>query len=150
MRLKELREAQGISQSELARRLGIPQQTYNHYERGDRTLPYDVLIQLANFFCVTTDYLLEFQANNEQKESVTVKCKDLGGGGQCGWLKELREAMGISRSELARRLGMPRQTYNHYECGDRKLPYDVLMQLARFFCVSTDYLIGFSDIKTGT
>ncbi len=63
-RLKQLREAKGYSQEDLAHKLGIPRSSLSHYERTDlpedeeRTPRRDRLKKLADFFEVPIDYLL--------------------------------------------------------------------------------------------
>jgi transcriptional regulator with XRE-family HTH domain len=59
MRLKDLREDADLKQKELAEYLHIKQNTYSQYENGQRQLPIDVLIRLASFYKVSTDYILE-------------------------------------------------------------------------------------------
>lgn len=58
MKLKELREENNLTQSQLADYLNIKQNTYSQYENEKRQLPIDVLIKLAKFYKVTTDYIL--------------------------------------------------------------------------------------------
>lgn len=58
MRLKELREDRDIKQKELADFLHIKQNTYSQYENGQRQLPVEILIKLAEYYNVTTDYIL--------------------------------------------------------------------------------------------
>ena len=58
MKLKELREENNVSQKEIAEHLNIKQNTYSQYETGKRQLPIDVLIKLAKFYKVSTDYIL--------------------------------------------------------------------------------------------
>ncbi len=58
MRLKELREENGVSQKQIAEYLNIRQNTYSQYETGKRQLPIDVLINLSQFYHVSTDYIL--------------------------------------------------------------------------------------------
>lgn len=58
LRLKELRNNKGLSQAAIAERFGITQQAYANYERGTRQPDYDTLKKLADYFNVTTDYLL--------------------------------------------------------------------------------------------
>ncbi|GHU68777.1 hypothetical protein FACS1894184_11560 [Clostridia bacterium] len=62
-------------------------------------------------------------------------------------LRELREAQGISQSELARRLSLPQKTYNQYETGAHKVPLNILVRLAEYHAVTLDYLVGYSDIN---
>jgi transcriptional regulator with XRE-family HTH domain len=52
---------------------------------------------------------------------------------------------GISHLELANSLHMLASTYNQYELVRRKLPYDKLFELAEYFEVTTDYLLGFKQ-----
>ncbi len=59
MRLKELREDRDITQSKLAEILHIRQNTYSQYENGDRSIPIEALIALADFYGTSVDYLLE-------------------------------------------------------------------------------------------
>ena len=57
-RLKELREEKGLTQKQLAEQLNLHSVTYLHYEKSQREPPLAVLVQMAVFFEVTTDYLL--------------------------------------------------------------------------------------------
>ena len=59
MRLKDLREDADLTQTDVAKHLCVRQNTYSQYENGKRQLPIDVLIALAKFYGVTTDYILE-------------------------------------------------------------------------------------------
>lgn len=58
MRLKDLREDSDIKQKDIAKYLNIKQNTYSQYENGQRQLPIDILIKLAEFYKVSTDYIL--------------------------------------------------------------------------------------------
>lgn len=57
-RLKELREEKGLTQKELAEKLGINSVTYLHYEKAQREPPLALLADMAAFFDVSVDYLL--------------------------------------------------------------------------------------------
>lgn len=56
--LKALRKAKKLNQPDVAKALKISVPTYSRYETGKNEPSNDMLIQLANFFGVTTDYLL--------------------------------------------------------------------------------------------
>ena len=58
MRLKDLREDNDLKQKELAEYLHIKQNPYSQYENGQRQLPIDILIKLAKYYKVSTDYIL--------------------------------------------------------------------------------------------
>ncbi len=53
-----MRQQKGLSQAELARLLGIGQSTIAMYEKNKRLPEYHLLVRLADFFGVSTDYLL--------------------------------------------------------------------------------------------
>lgn len=57
-RLKDLRKSNGLTQQQLADRLGVAKSVVSYYESGDRFPSYDVLIKIAQRFHVTTDYML--------------------------------------------------------------------------------------------
>lgn len=59
MRLKDIREDRDYTQSHIADVLHIKQNTYSQYETGVRQIPIDLLIKLADFYNVSTDYILE-------------------------------------------------------------------------------------------
>ncbi len=59
MRLRELRKARGISQLKLAMDLNANQNTISRYETGEREPGIAEIIALADYFNVSTDYLLE-------------------------------------------------------------------------------------------
>lgn len=59
MRLKEIREERGYTQSQIAEHLHIKQCTYSLYENEKRQIPLDTLIALSKLYEVSTDYLLE-------------------------------------------------------------------------------------------
>ena len=58
IRLKELRESKGISQQQLANKLGYTQVCISRWESSNRQPNLDDVIIVAMFFNVTTDYLL--------------------------------------------------------------------------------------------
>lgn len=57
-RIKELRERKGINMREAARLLGMPYTTYVNYEKGLREPTSEVLIQLADFYDTSVDYIV--------------------------------------------------------------------------------------------
>jgi len=56
--IRELREDRDLNQAEIAKILGIVQQTYSNYETGQFELPTRHLSTLAAYYRVNTDFLL--------------------------------------------------------------------------------------------
>lgn len=57
-RIRDLREDRDLTQKQMAEILNCSQQVYSNYELGQRDIPSDILIKLAKFHKVTTDYIL--------------------------------------------------------------------------------------------
>ena len=57
-RLHELRNERSVTQKNMAKFLGVQLRSYQCYESGDRRPDYEKLVALADYFGVTTDYLL--------------------------------------------------------------------------------------------
>lgn len=56
--LKKEREKKGLTKKQVAAGIGVTERAYITYEYGDRDVSTDVLVKLADFYGVTTDYLL--------------------------------------------------------------------------------------------
>lgn len=64
-RIRDLREDNDLTQTELGKILHISQRTYSHYENGTRDIPTELLIELAHFYNTSIDYILG--ETNEKK-----------------------------------------------------------------------------------
>jgi len=62
-------------------------------------------------------------------------------------LRQLREEKGLNQLELSSILKVSNSTLSLYESGNRKPDYEILINLAIFFDVSSDYLLGISNIR---
>lgn len=89
--LEELRKENGLKRSELARQLKINQNTLANYEKELRQAPYDVLIQIADYFSVSVDELLcrnaaentgetSFSPLNKREKELVLAARRLKGG----------------------------------------------------------------------
>lgn len=57
-KIRYLRERKGLKQEDVAKILETSQQQYSRYENGTE-MPYSLLVKLAKYYEVTTDYILE-------------------------------------------------------------------------------------------
>jgi transcriptional regulator with XRE-family HTH domain len=60
-------------------------------------------------------------------------------------IKDLREDADLTQQQIADRLGVAQSTYSQYELGKRPMPIDYLIALCKFYKVSADYLLGFTN-----
>ena len=74
MRLRELRNKSGLTQNEIANKLGVSGQTILNWENGIYEPKISQLIQLADLFDVTVDYLIERKTNDKNIDNI---CKEL-------------------------------------------------------------------------
>lgn len=56
-------------------------------------------------------------------------------------LRDLREDNDIKQETIANYLGISQQTYSNYENGRREIPIEAVKKLAKYYKVSTDYLL---------
>lgn len=62
-------------------------------------------------------------------------------------LKSLRKEAKMTQVNLAKALSMHTTTYTRYESGLRDLPMEVAIQIAEYYHVSLDYLVGRTDVR---
>ena len=56
--IRNLREDNDLTQTDVAKILHISQRAYSHYETGSREIPIPFLIELSKYYNVSIDYLL--------------------------------------------------------------------------------------------
>lgn len=57
-RLRDLREDKDLTQTDIAKILGMSQTGYSKYETGENDIPTQILIKLADFYDTSVDYIL--------------------------------------------------------------------------------------------
>lgn len=128
-RIKELRKSHGLSQNELAEKIGISNQAISHYETEKRHPKIETWQKFADFFDVSVPYLQGFDEHRPSR------------------LKELRKKKHLTLEELGNAVGMLNSTLSQYENGKRNPKLEVWQKLADYFEVSVPYLKG--EIDTG-
>ena len=62
-------------------------------------------------------------------------------------LRELRKERGLSQDRLANEMSINIKTLRRYEVGEHNPRVVILIELADYFNVSIDYLVGRSDVR---
>ena len=57
-RIRDLREDNDLKQSEIAEKLNLQREVYRRYETGQREIPLNIAILIANIYNVSIDYLV--------------------------------------------------------------------------------------------
>lgn len=63
-------------------------------------------------------------------------------------IRNLRIDNNYTQKQIAEYLGISQNTYSQYEIGVLNYPVDAVIRLADFYGVSTDYLLGRTNVKT--
>lgn len=63
-------------------------------------------------------------------------------------IRDLREDHDLTQTDIANILNMSQTGYSKYETGENDIPTAILIQLAKFYNVSTDYILGLTDDPT--
>lgn len=62
-------------------------------------------------------------------------------------LKDLREDSDLTQAAIAEVLHVKQNTYSQYENGQRQIPLELLIRLARFYHTSIDYIVGITEVR---
>lgn len=60
-------------------------------------------------------------------------------------IRDLREDADLTQKQMAKILNCSQQVYSNYELGQRDIPTAILIQLAKYYDTTTDYILGLSD-----
>ena len=60
-------------------------------------------------------------------------------------IRDLREDKDLPQRVVASALGYSQQVYSNYELGQRDIPTQMLIKIARYYNVSVDYILGICD-----
>ena len=60
-------------------------------------------------------------------------------------IKDLREDKDLTQKALSTFLNCSQQVYSNYELGQRDIPTDILIILAKFYNTTTDYILGLTN-----
>ncbi len=62
-------------------------------------------------------------------------------------IRDLREDHDLTQAQVGQAINVPQRTYAYYESGQRMVPPQVLCDLADFYGVSVDYILGRTEKK---
>ena len=155
-KLRKVRIYNGLSQQELADALGTSKAAVSSYEKNKTMPTFTTLIRIAEILNVSTDYLLSFgddrldeiydvnhltseENPDGNQRAVKLAGRFMGIGAQ---IRELREESGLSRQQLADDLSLSVTSIQKYEKDIAAPSYGTLLDMARYFDVSTERLFG--------
>ena len=169
--MAKMRAQFNLSQKEICQVIGVNRNTYKDYEVGKRTVPLQILQDLAKFYKVSTNYFFENMpqlppdkevimrrfaesvANNKEKY-IAIDLFDPNAMKKYFddkekklqskvrlRVKKLRLDNNKTQQELAKYVGVDKSTYNKYENGKRKFNNDVVNQLAEYYNIKVSDIV---------
>lgn len=129
-RLKELRQKNNLTLEKLGQKVNIPKNTLSRYESGKREPKIETWKKLADYFNVSTSYLMGLNSNSFGNR-----------------IKELRIKNGLSQGDLAEKIGLTRQAISNYENNERTPNDKIWQKLADCFNVSITSVRGEIDTE---
>lgn len=160
-RVQELLFENNINQKKLAEKIGLTPATLSRNMNGLNSTKIEVVISIAKFFNVSTDYLLGIsKIRNLNQETIEPKyTSTLLQSNQLMYkqsmlnnvkenrLKILRKENNLTVRELGEKINISYAAISKMENNLQNINNEYLIILSNFFNVSVDYLLGVSDIK---
>lgn len=137
-RVKLKRKELGLTQEELAHRMGYKSRvSINKIEMG-RPITQKIIVKLAEALNTTPSYLMGWEDEPPKEDNTNNINLEIG-----NRLKNIRESRNISREEIALEFNISVDDVLNYEKGLREIPIEYLKLFATYFNVSVDELIYF-------
>ena len=138
-KMKEIREEKEMKQREIAEILGVDRSTYAGWETGKDTIPLRRLIEYANHYNFSLDYLFGITNKNDEsylplKIDIDLISKNL---------RILRKRNSMTQEEVAKKINTSQANYAHYENSKNLIPTTFLYSLTLVYKpFSIDKLLG--------
>lgn len=144
LNIKFMREEEGIPQKEIAKKLGVSRSTYSLWELEINTIPLPRLVELCKIYSCSIDYILGL--NKRLKKYPNMKY-DINRNLCSKRLKEIRKEHKYTQDKIAKKLNTDNGVISRYESGKTLILTSFLMEYAKIFNISSDYLLGKIDEK---
>lgn len=144
LNIKFMREKEGIPQKEIAKKLGVSRSTYSLWELEINMIPLPRLVELCKIYSCSIDYILGL--NKRLKKYPNMKY-DINRNLCSKRLKEIRKEHKYTQDKIAKKLNTDNGVISRYESGKTLILTSFLMEYAKIFNISSDYLLGKIDEK---
>lgn len=135
---KESREILDIKQKDIAEHFNVNFSTVSGWETGKDTIPLKRLIQYANYYNYSLDYLFGLTKNNNKYLPLEIDLEIIASN-----LRKLRKKHNFTQEEVAKKLNTTQASYAHYELAQILIPTAFLYNLTKIYKpFSIDQLLG--------
>ena len=143
MRLKEIREKNTYTQFAVSELLKVARGTYSAWELEKDYIPIKRLNDFCNIFNVSLDYALNLtDIENYEKSSKNIDIKK-----SKERLKNIRKENKHTQEYIGKKFSINRSLLSKYEQGSNLISTTFLIEYAKLYKISTDYLLGKIDKK---
>ena len=125
---KKSRENLDLKQKDLAEKYHLHFSTISGWETGKDTIPLERLIEYANEYSLSLDYLFGIITTNEKYYPIDIDIMELAKN-----LTELRLLNNLTQKEVAKRLNTSQAAYSHYETATNMIPTAFIYGLTKIY-----------------
>ena len=141
--LRNLRETKKITQKQMSEILGISKSNVSKYESNDVEPNIDILKRYAEYFSISTDYLLELKKfRTEKNDCYNFFYEE----GEANWnIRKIAESKGVTYDEMLEKSCIDKLRLDSLWYGNSQPIAEELIRIATVLNVSIDYLLDFSQ-----
>ena len=137
-KLKDIRTYFDVKQREIAEYLDISRSTYAGYENNIDMIPLQKLNSFCNYFGISIDYvcgLTKVKKYDVIETNIDIKIVAAN-------LRNIRKSNNESQEKLANMINIDRSCYTRYELAENLILTSTLIDFAKHYNVSIDYICG--------
>lgn len=138
IKLKEIREIEGLKHKDIALMLHVKRPTYTGWETGKDPIPLTKLNEFANLFHVSLDYLVGNSPKIRYMNTNHAIDKNL----VANNLKQFRKKKHLSQKKLAEAINTSQPNIHKYETGKSLITTYYALEFSKKFDYSLDELLG--------
>lgn len=136
-RLEELKDKLELKSKDVAKYLNVAESTYSEWEHNKIPIPTRRIIQLADFYKINIDYIL-----NLSNKKITINTNteiNLNNIGKN--IKEIRKKLNLSLREMGKKINCSFSSFASYERGEKLITSDILISLCSISGYSIDWVL---------
>lgn len=137
-RMKDIREYYDNTQQELADKFGVTRSTYAGWENGIDPIPLVKLNEFCNYYRISLDYICGL-SNTKKISFINDKIDKIIIGNN---LKSIRLKYNDTQEKIANIIGADQSNYSKHELGKILIHTYSLIEFAKHYKVSIDYICG--------